>query len=116
MTPVAVMGSKKLTDSCQDSTEEKSSKELNAIETQFTAALNQFPSEINSQMFASQSGLQTNDNPSKNTGVVSSAVATMEKLSEVSDISSNSTTELDLKEWDMDQHAINTSPKRVKTG
>ena len=117
MTPVAVMGSQKLSESCHMNTNiEESSKriELNVLDSQFSAALNQYPSDINSQIFDSPSGLQTSQIPSKNTEVP--GVETLQKMSEVTQISTNTANQIDLKDWELDQDPMDSSPKRVKTG
>lgn len=118
MTPVAVMGSKKLSESCHVNTNTESSKriEMNVLDSQFSAALNQYPSDINSQIFDSPSGLQTSEIPSKNTEIMSAEAETLQKLSEVTQISTNTVNQMDLKEWDLEQNPIDSSPKRVKTG
>ena len=118
MTPVAVMGSKKLSESCHMNTNIESSKriEMNVLDSQFSAALNQYPSDINSQIFDSPSGLQTSEIPSKNTEIITTGVETLQKLSEVTQISTNTTNQIDLKEWELEQNPMDSSPKRVKTG
>lgn len=116
MTPVAVMGSKKLSESCHINTNSESSKrdELNILDSQFSAALNQYPSDINSQIFNSANGLQS-EIPSKNTEIMSTEDQTLEKLSEVPQISTNTVNQIDLKEWELEQNPVDSSPKRVKT-
>lgn len=89
---------------------------MNVLDSQFSAALNQYPSDINSQIFDSPSGLQTSEIPSKNTEIMSAEAETLQKLSEVTQISTNTVNQMDLKEWDLEQNPIDSSPKRVKTG
>ena len=120
MTPVAVMGSKKLSESCQIDTSTASSKrdELTILDSQFSVALNQYPSDINSQIFNSPNGLQSTEIPSKNSEMVTTEAQTLEKLSEVPQISTNTgtnTNPIDLKEWELEHNPVESSPKRIKT-
>ena len=111
------MGSKILSESCHMNTYTESSKrdEMNILDSQFSAALNQYPSDINSQIFDSPNGLQPSEIPSKNTEMMSTETETLEKLSEVPQISTNTVNQIDLKEWDLEHDPMDSSPKRVKT-